>query len=61
MSENTAQQLLVINTKQGKIKGVIQNEVAVFKGIPYAKPPLGKLRFAPRSLVRYKRLHRIWF
>lgn len=47
MSENIAQQLLVINTKQGKIKGVIQNEVAVFKGIPYAKPPVGKLRFAP--------------
>ncbi|MBD3193588.1 MAG: carboxylesterase family protein [Candidatus Lokiarchaeota archaeon] len=37
----------VVNTKTGKIEGYKEREMLVFKGIPYAKPPTGELRFAP--------------
>lgn len=30
---------------QGKVQGVIENGLGVFKGIPYAKPPIGNLRW----------------
>ncbi|XP_035535867.1 acetylcholinesterase-like [Morone saxatilis] len=40
---------LVINTKQGKVQGkllsVLGGDIRAFLGIPYGKPPLGKLRF----------------
>lgn len=38
---------LVVETAQGKFSGLIQEGVAVFRGIPYARPPVGALRFAP--------------
>jgi para-nitrobenzyl esterase len=34
-------------TKQGAVCGVWENDIAVFRGIPYAEPPAGKLRFRP--------------
>ncbi|XP_040838055.1 liver carboxylesterase 1-like [Ochotona curzoniae] len=43
----------VVNTRQGKVLGKfvsvegVAQPVAVFLGIPFAKPPLGSLRFAP--------------
>ena len=37
---------LVIKTKKGYIEGVQENGYRVFKGIPYAKAPVGELRFA---------------
>lgn len=37
----------VVKTNKGYIKGVVENNIAVFKGIPYAAPPLGNLRFMP--------------
>nr|XP_050866508.1 esterase B1-like isoform X4 [Vespula vulgaris] len=46
------QQRPVLSLKQGKIQGVIEDNVCgnndqflAFRGIPYAKPPIGKLRF----------------
>jgi len=36
---------LVVKTKQGLVKGVIAGNVCVWKGIPYAKAPVGALRF----------------
>lgn len=35
----------VVTTKKGKIKGCIRDGYLVFKGIPYAKPPVGDLRW----------------
>ncbi len=37
----------VVKTSQGYIKGVSENGIAVFKGIPYAQPPVGSLRYQP--------------
>ena len=41
----------LVQTKYGAISGVKQNEYTIFKGIPYAKPPIGDLRFrAPEEV-----------
>ena len=37
----------VIKTDKGYIRGITENNIAVFKGIPYAQPPVGDLRFMP--------------
>jgi para-nitrobenzyl esterase len=38
-----------IETKKGVIKGVVENEIEVFKGIPFAAAPVGELRWrAPK-------------
>ncbi|MHA2392144.1 MAG: carboxylesterase/lipase family protein [Promethearchaeota archaeon] len=34
----------VINTQSGKVQGYIEDELIIFKGIPYAEPPVGELR-----------------
>ncbi|MHA1729217.1 MAG: carboxylesterase/lipase family protein [Promethearchaeota archaeon] len=36
----------IIETKNGKIRGYIDEEkINIFKGVPYASPPIGELRF----------------
>ncbi len=37
----------VIKTKYGKIQGYSDNGIEIYKGIPYAEPPIGDLRFRP--------------
>lgn len=37
----------IIETKKGKISGVQMEGHTLFKGIPYAKPPVGELRWRP--------------
>ncbi len=37
----------VVETTHGRVEGVSQDSVQVFKGIPYAKPPVGERRWRP--------------
>lgn len=37
--------LAVVETGYGKVKGVQEGDITVWKGIRYAKPPIGELRF----------------
>ncbi len=37
----------VVSTDKGEVRGRELNGVAVYRGIPFAEPPLGDLRFAP--------------
>ncbi|MBN1605105.1 MAG: carboxylesterase family protein [Polyangiaceae bacterium] len=41
----------VVKIDAGKLKGMIVGETAEFLGIPYARPPVGELRFAPPQPV----------
>jgi para-nitrobenzyl esterase len=38
---------MVVNTPSGKLRGVHANGLRVFRGVPYAQPPVGGLRFRP--------------
>jgi para-nitrobenzyl esterase len=37
----------IVMTQYGQVEGTWEDGVAVWRGIPYAKPPLGPLRFRP--------------
>ena len=40
-----------ITIAQGRIRGTIEDGLAVFRGVPFAAPPVGTLRFKPPSPV----------
>jgi para-nitrobenzyl esterase len=37
----------VVDTPRGMVRGTVEDRVHVFRGIPYAEPPTGLLRFRP--------------
>lgn len=39
--------MVVVETNKGKISGLELEDCVLFKGIPYAKPPIGELRWRP--------------
>jgi para-nitrobenzyl esterase len=53
-SQNVLEQsnhAIEINTVSGVVQGLTENETAVFKGIPYAAPPVGEFRWRPPQPV----------
>ena len=44
-------QQAIVKTKAGDLEGIVNNGLYVFKGIPYAAPPTGSLRWMPPQLV----------
>ncbi|MFT4143548.1 MAG: carboxylesterase/lipase family protein [Mobilitalea sp.] len=38
---------MIVTTKNGKLQGIEENGMLTFKGIPFAKAPVGELRFKP--------------
>ncbi|OPJ60406.1 carboxylesterase/lipase family protein [Clostridium oryzae] len=49
----------IVKTKKGDISGVKMKGYTLFKGIPYAKPPVGELRFkAPVELDSWEEVYR---
>jgi para-nitrobenzyl esterase len=41
-----------VEVECGKLRGITDHEVRVFRGVPYASPPIGDRRFAPPSAVQ---------
>jgi hypothetical protein len=42
-----AQDDVLVEVETGRLAGVRQGTVAIFKGVPYAAPPVGPLRWQP--------------
>jgi para-nitrobenzyl esterase len=42
----------IVNTKSGKLEGSLEDGIYIFKGIPYASPPVGELRWMPPQPVK---------
>lgn len=38
---------IIVQTPNGKLQGAVENGFASFKGVPFAQPPVGDLRFKP--------------
>src|SRR5512146_1039345 len=42
-----AERSAIVDPPAGRMKGTIEGNLRVFKGIPYARPPVGQLRWKP--------------
>ncbi|HEA18921.1 MAG TPA: carboxylesterase family protein [Pseudoalteromonas prydzensis] len=55
MATAHANPLTHVTVAQGKLAGTAQQNLAVFKGVPFAKPPIGELRWkAPQSAEKWQ-------
>jgi len=43
---------VLVATRRGPVRGVTEGGLAVFRGIPFARPPVGPLRFGPPESPR---------
>ena len=41
----------IVNAPAGAIEGLVEGDLRVFKGIPYAQPPIGSARWTPPSAM----------
>ena len=49
-----------VSTSSGKVQGYLENKVINYDDIPYAKPPVGDLRWkAPREILDSERVIKI--
>ena len=39
----------IVDMEYGRVAGEEQNSITLFRGIPYAKPPVGELRWKARG------------
>ncbi|HIT79769.1 MAG TPA: carboxylesterase family protein [Candidatus Faecivivens stercorigallinarum] len=39
--------LNIVKTKYGQVQGVVEDNITIFRGVPYAQPPVGDLRWRP--------------
>lgn len=46
-TQGESEDAAIVQAKQGKVQGVREEGIIAFKGIPFAQPPIGELRFAP--------------
>ncbi len=44
--------VLIVKIGSGKVRGTISGDLAIFKGVPYAAPPVGNLRWRPPQPVK---------
>lgn len=45
----------LVETQQGNVMGVVQNDIHIWRGIPYAAPPTGQLRWrAPQPVAPWQ-------
>lgn len=50
---------MIVNTKYGQIEGITEKGCLIFKGVPYAKPPVGALRFQkPQKLEAWEGIYK---
>ena len=55
ISAFTLAQKPVVQTQSGKVEGYLENNIEVYKGIPFAAPPVGALRWkAPQPVAAWK-------
>ncbi|MDS0524330.1 carboxylesterase/lipase family protein [Clostridium sp. SHJSY1] len=49
---------VIANTKKGKIRGFKKGGINIWRGIPYALPPIGKLRYkSPVEVPKFEKIH----